>query len=245
MQITNILEQLGLSDNEAKVYLAGLELGKATIQELSRKSGVKRTTVYVVMDGLKEKGVFSQTKKNAKTFFIAQDPENMVDLLEKRLQGFKTALPELKSIYNIAEAKPKVRFYEGREGYLSVYENILRERPKELLVIASYDDFKKHIDEDYEEDWTIRRIKQGTYLRWLDFETTLVKAKAIKGKKGLREVRFLPNEFKFTSTMFIYGDKVVLVSGKQRDFIAIVIENQEFSQMFRQFFEMLWFFVKR
>jgi len=234
------LKQLGLSDNETRVYLAALELGQATVQELGKKSGVKRTTVYTAVDGLKEKGAISQIKKGAKTLLMAESPEVLAQMAERRAQMFKESLPELKSIYNAAGIKPRVRFYEGREGYLAVYENILKEKPKELLAIASYEDFKKHVDERYEEVWTVKRIKQGTFLRWLDFKTPSVRVMAVEGKKGLREIRFLPKEFAFTSSMFIYNDKIVIMSGGQKEFMAVVIENSEFCQMFKQFFEMLW-----
>ena len=234
------LKQLGLSDNETKVYLAALELGHATVQELGKKSGVKRTTVYTAIDGLKEKGIISQIKKGAKTFLVAESPEVLGQIADRRAQMFKESLPELKSIYNVSGTKPKVRYYEGREGYLAVYGNILKEKPKELLAIASYEDFKKHIDEQYEEVWTAKRIKQGIFLRWLDFETPSVQARVSEGKKGLREIRFLPKEFSFSATMFIYNEKVIMVSGKQKEFLAVVIENAEFSQMQKQVFEMLW-----
>lgn len=234
------LKQLGLSDNETKVYLAALELGQATVQELGKKSGVKRTTVYTAIDGLKEKGIISQIKKGAKTLLMAESPEVLGQIAERRAQMFKESLPELKSIYNIGGEKPKVRFYEGREGYYAVYKNILKDEPKELLAIASYEDWLKHIDWDFEEDWTKKRIAKGIKLRWLDFKTPKVEERAKEGKQGLREIRFLPREFPFTSSMFIYGGKIILMSGKQKEFMAVIIENSEFSQMQKQVFEILW-----
>lgn len=240
MSLITTLKQSGLSENEVKVYLANLELGQATVQELARKSGVKRTTIYTVIEGLKQKGLVAETKKGAKTFFAAENPKTLVQFSLKQHQQLKNILPELESIYNISDVKPKVRFYEGKEGYVSVYENILKDKPKELLVIASYDNFHRHLDPKYEEDWIKRRIERKIKLRWLDFETKTTKAMQKEGKKVLREIRFLPKDFPFTSTMFIYSNKVVIVSGRQKDFMAVVVENSEFYQMFKQLFETLW-----
>jgi sugar-specific transcriptional regulator TrmB len=234
------LKQLGLSENEAKVYLAALELGQATVQGLAKKSAVKRTTVYTALEGLKEKGLVSQTKKDKKTFFAAESPENLVRLSWQHYQQIKKSLPELKSIYNTSDTKPKVMFYEGREGYISVYENILKDEPKELLAIVSYDDFCRHLDYQYEQEWIERRIEKKITLRWLDFRTPKTEAMKKEGRKALREIRFLPKDFSFTSSMFIYENKLILMSGKQKEFMAVVIENTEFSQMFKQSFEMLW-----
>lgn len=234
------LKNFGLTNNEAKIYLAALELGQATVQELGKKAKIKRTTVYTTLEGLKQKGLISQTKKGKKTLFIAENPENLVIASEKRYKELKKALPELKSIYNLSPTKPKLRFLEGKQGFLSVYENILKEKPKEFLAIASYTDFANHIDEEYETKWTEQRIKKNIKLRWLDFETKHTKKLQKKGKKTLREIRFLPKEHPFTSTMFLYNDKVIIMSGKQKEFMAIVIENNEFYQMYKQLFEILW-----
>lgn len=234
------LKEFGLTDNEAKVYLACLELGTATVQGLGKKAGVKRTTVYTTIEGLKQKGVISQTKKAKKTFFVAEGPQRLVQLSERRLQQLKKMLPELKSIYNLAGAKPKLMFYEGREGYLAVYEDILKEKPKEFLTLSSYDDFYKHLDPVYEESWTKQRIAKGIRLRWLNFKTKRVAEYAAEGKKALRQIRYLPKKFPFTSTMFIYKGKVAIVSGKQKEFMAVVIEHAEFYETFKQIFEMLW-----
>lgn len=240
MGIISLLQDFGLTENEAKVYLANLELGEASVQALGHKSGVKRTTVYTTLEGLKEKGLLSQTKKGKKTLYLAESPETLKTLAERRAQALKTALPELKSIFNLPTLKPKVRFYEGREGYVSVYENIIHDNPPELLCIASYDDFYRHLDQQYEDAWTQRRVKNKINLRWMAFKTKETQKYQKEGRKALREVRFLPQEFSFTSTMFIYGDKVVIVSGGIKEFTAVVIENSEFYQMFKQLFEMLW-----
>lgn len=244
MSLIQTLQQFSLTENEAKVYLALLELGSASVQAASRKSIIKRTTIYTLIDSLKQKGLVSETQKGAKTFFNASDPETLLLLSGRRHQELKKVLPELKSIYNAAAHKPKVMFQEGKEGYLAVYESILKDAPKELLVISSYDDFCKHVDEKYEADWTQRRIAKKIYLRWLDFKTPLTLAMKAKDKESHRQISFLPDEFKFQSIMFLYGQKVILVSGRQKEFNAVVIENDEFSQMHQQIFEMLWRKVK-
>ncbi|MDD4990023.1 MAG: helix-turn-helix domain-containing protein [Candidatus Pacebacteria bacterium] len=244
MQLQTTLKEFGLTDNETRVYLAALELGQATIQELSKKAGVKRTTVYTTIEWLKDKGLLSQTKKGKKTLFLAENPDRIARFSEKRHQQIKDALPELKSIFNASQTKPTFQFYEGREGFLTVYEDILKDNPKEFLSIASSEHFYEHVDENYESRWVKKRLAKGMTLRWLDFQTPATEALHREDSKFLREIRFLPKGFPFTSTMFLYNNKTVVISGKQKDFLAVVIENQEFSQMFKAFFEMLWLKVK-
>lgn len=52
MNIENTLNSLGLSPNEAKVYLAALEMGTASAQDIAHKAGVIRTTGYSVLERL-------------------------------------------------------------------------------------------------------------------------------------------------------------------------------------------------
>ena len=75
--ITNQLKNLGLSDNEAKVYTAMLELGPATVLEISAKAGVNRPTTYVQVESLKKMGLVSTQTKGKKQLFIAQSPEQL------------------------------------------------------------------------------------------------------------------------------------------------------------------------
>ena len=56
-KLQSILKNIGLSETEAEVYLASLSLGPTTILKIARSSGVKRTSVYTIIDALKEKGL--------------------------------------------------------------------------------------------------------------------------------------------------------------------------------------------
>ena len=85
------LKKIGLSENETRVYLALLELGGSTAQEISKKAGVKRATTYVQLEALMKFGLVTSfekapERKNGaqKTFFRAEDPEHLADHGEAR-----------------------------------------------------------------------------------------------------------------------------------------------------------------
>ncbi|MBI2590251.1 TrmB family transcriptional regulator, partial [Candidatus Berkelbacteria bacterium] len=46
------LEELGFSENEARIYAANLELGPSTVADIARKAGVNRTTGYNILEVL-------------------------------------------------------------------------------------------------------------------------------------------------------------------------------------------------
>ena len=127
------LVSLGLSEKEAKVYLAALDLGPETVQKIAQKAGVNRPTAYVQIESLKEKGLMSQFEKGKKTFYVAESPERLSSLLnafEKELE-FKRAetsriLPALLDVFAGAGERPKVRFLEGVEGLKTIKQEFLK-----------------------------------------------------------------------------------------------------------------------
>ena len=111
MHIPQLLLKLGFSTNESKVYLAALELGTASAQDIARKAQIKRTTGYSVLSYLVNRGVAGKTKVKGKTRFVAEPPQRLLTLINEIEKGIKDALPELTAIYNRKETKPKITFY--------------------------------------------------------------------------------------------------------------------------------------
>jgi len=56
--LQKILHSLGLSEKEIQVYEAALELGPSTLQEISQKAGILRTSGYTYIRGLREKRTY-------------------------------------------------------------------------------------------------------------------------------------------------------------------------------------------
>ena len=124
------LKELGLAEKEAKVFLASLELGSSAVQEIAKKAEINRATTYVIIEKLMKKGLMSSVEKGKKTFFQTEDPKRLLKLLEEQEESlkrkeeeFKKYLPELETLFNIAEEKPKVRFFEGKEGLIAIRED--------------------------------------------------------------------------------------------------------------------------
>ena len=116
------LIDLGLSEKEAAVYLASIQLGPSPVQKISNKSRVNRATTYVIIESLMEMGLMSKYDEGKKTFFVAEKPERLVNYFEEKGRDLKDKIfkinqivPELNSLYNDLSDKPKVKYYEGVE----------------------------------------------------------------------------------------------------------------------------------
>jgi sugar-specific transcriptional regulator TrmB len=124
--LKDFLVQIGFSEKEAKVYLALLEVDHDSIADLSKKTGIKRTTVYPVLDYLKEKGLVKEITIKGKQCYQAESPERLETFVEeKKLQlneqsnKIKDMIPQFKGIMRESGERPIVEFYEGREAIIS------------------------------------------------------------------------------------------------------------------------------
>ncbi len=140
--LLQILQEYGLTPNEAKLYLANLELGATTVQDIAKKSKLKRTTIYSLVNMIKQKGLISEFRHGAKTYLVAEDPAHLQRIFEERYQRLQEAIPEFRSLYNTPTVKPKIRFYEGKEGIRLVYEDTLDEQ-KEILCFVGWHSMMK------------------------------------------------------------------------------------------------------
>jgi len=244
MELVKQLEQYGLEDKKAEVYLACLELGPSPVQSISQKTGIKRTTIYDIIDSLISQGLVTQTIKGKKRLFIAEDPETIKNLLQKKEQEFNQLLPELKSLHFIPGAKPKIKYYEGVEGVKKVLDDTLTSKEKVLQSILPIKDIIGVVGEDYFDYYTQKRIKLGYSLNTIRPEAkelviTVGKYKWVTSKKERREVRYPPKDFAFSMTMYLYDNKVALISSKKENF-GLIIESEEFAYNQKALFEVLW-----
>src|SRR3989344_8581990 len=92
------LTSLGLSDNEAKVYMAMLELGSATVLEISAKAGVNRPTTYVQIESLKKMGLVSTQTKGKKQIFIPESPDQLEFMIEREKKEIEVKKEELQKL---------------------------------------------------------------------------------------------------------------------------------------------------
>lgn len=127
------LQKFNLSENEAKLYIALLELGETSIQRISKKSKISRTTTYSIIESLQKKGLIISTKRQKRTFYYAENPKKLELILEEKLNSLKNLIPSILSISNLIDRKPKIKFFEGEEGIKNIYRDTLNFPDSELL----------------------------------------------------------------------------------------------------------------
>jgi sugar-specific transcriptional regulator TrmB len=241
MDIKTILEKAGLAGNEAKVYLALLELGSALAGEITKKSGVNRTNVYDALDKLTEKGLVSYVIQANRKFFEAVSPGRIVKYLEekekdirKRKELVNSALPELELKRKLSREPQEATIYKGKKGLKSIAEDILKTK-KELLVFGAEGKFVD-LFTHYAQQWHMRRGKLKIPVKIIYNER--IRAKKSKAKFPILKMRFNSNVYETPATTWIYGNKVAIIVWSDQP-IATLIRSKEVANSYRQFFNIL------
>lgn len=132
MELAHELQKIGLTDKEARVYLANLGLGQTSVQKIAHKAGVNRATTYVVLESLIKKGLCSTFSQKKKTYYMANDPELLTTLfkiqkkeIDEREKYFESILPQFRMLDSHAADKPTVKFFEGKQGLLNAMDEFV------------------------------------------------------------------------------------------------------------------------
>lgn len=245
------LQELGLSEKEAKVYLANLELGSSSVQDIARKAGVNRPTTYVQIESLITKGLSSSLIRGKKRYFNAESPEQLERLLdiqtkkiEDKKDNLKSILPELKNIFNLSEEKPKVRFFEGLEGFRAMQLDILRTDIKTFEEVTPIDDAYKIFPSK------LHQQRQKIINKFKTIPTRIIytskKGKFLPFEEGALMHRFVPTEkFPFAAEIDIYGENKIAVFSMKNRPVGVIIENKEITSTLRMLFDLAWIAAER
>ena len=216
-----LMQTLGLSEQEIAVYLAALELGEANIQEISRKSGVKRTSIYNFIDTLKERQLLSEIKKGKRKLYSAVSPHHLVDEQKSKVASVERLVPQLLAIQNKDHNKPRVSFYEGIEGIKEIYRMTLRDK-QTIYAWEDLDRTLQMLPEPFAKSYTEERAAKKIPARCIDRDSPLAREWTAKNDVRLaRETRFVPAE-EFGTEVNIFGNKVAFF-GYPKDFPFSVV----------------------
>lgn len=233
------LQQFGLDDKEAGVYLASLEIGYAPVQKIAQKAEIHRVTTYDIIEKLILKGLMDAVNKGKKRYFMAVEPNKILDSLRYKEQLFTGLMPELEALQRKSGNRPKVYYYEGRKAVWNAYLDRIRHRPdlKENLMYGSSEKLLTIFPEEYKK-FTIERIASGIKAKIIVEHSPSGLTEKRTAASQLREVKFLPEGKNFSANTVIYGDRVMTVSWDSM--LAVIIEDKNNADNQRVLFNLLW-----
>lgn len=240
------LQNFGLSDKEAKIYLSLLELDMATVFEVAKQSGINRSSAYVVLEALKKKGLVGISDDTKIRKYIAASPETLLHSAKSAAQkqedlraSIESIIPELKALHKGTRARPIVKVFEGENGAKEVYLSTFTANSKELRTFANPINIFNRIP-DFVEAHDKERNKRGIKMYLINPATkeVLELYKHVKPEPPVEVLLVPENKFNFTSDMGIIGDIVTFISPKE-DF-GIIIQSKEIAEILRTNFDLAW-----
>lgn len=221
--------------------MAALELGEFSILTLSYKTGIKRTTCYVIIEDLVRKGLIASFPRAKKTLYSATHPEVLAKNSERSYQLAKNIAPELQGIMKTVVEKPNVKVYIGRPGLQTIFDDFLiNNKEKEIRYITSISEMVTAVGEEYLDLWVERRVNQGIKtisIRIKDKE--MEKELYTETEQQLREIKYAPKDFYIPYSVHVYGKKIAFIS-TEKDLFGFIVESTDFNKTIRAFFDLLW-----
>ena len=240
-KLNNLLQDSGLNEKESEVYLTILELDRATVLEVAKRSKIKRSTVYEIIPLLESKGIVKKTKYGKKIFFVAESPKTVLSLIKEKEERFREALPELMAIFKSTEKRPKVFFYQGKDEIKEMYFDTLR-GGKPIYNYTSTIDLYRYLDEEVIKDYVERRIKLGIVTNIVAVDTPESREWQKNAVREMRKIKLIPNKsYDFSADVQIYGNKVIICTYKHGSgLFGLLIEDENIAKMQKLAFDIMW-----
>jgi len=234
------LEPLGLSPDEAIIFLSTLELGGGYASTIAQKSKIPRVNTYHVLEKLIKKKLIKPINRGKVKFFMPEPPQVLVNQQEEKFQQAKQLLPELLSITNTHPFKPKIQSFEGLENLQILFGHMLQAKSE----LIGYTNLEKMN--------TLMHNHLPVHLKKSKKSTIKRRLLSPKSKTGMTfmhdyyplertEILFInPEAFPFENDISIYDDFVAIISLNPQEPIGVLIESAAHAHTQRSIFNLAW-----
>lgn len=236
----NILKSIGLTENESEVYLAGIESGVGTVDNISRKTSLKRPNVYKIIDSLISKNLASVEFHGLKKLYKMENPENLVTILKEKDQKLASILPELLNSYNRVPSTAEIKISYGLVNLKKIYTGLIeKHNPHDYYYVISNLEKWKGLDDEFLQSFVDQRIKKDIHIKILSEKSEYASQMKQFERNFNQEVRFLPTSTSILTDTIITPKKLLIVS--LGDPITIFeIENYYLINSNKSNFETIW-----
>jgi sugar-specific transcriptional regulator TrmB len=241
------LMDFGLSEKEAKVYLAALSLGASPVQNIAKEADVNRATTYAVIENLSKRGIMSWYRQGKKVKYFAERPEKVIQHLVNRKRShldnktthLKKLMPELLARQKKQESKTTLTYYEGKVGVQEATKSIFRGFDEKYRIIYNHDEFyskfKPRELKNMASDRITKNIK-AHIIRVIDKEPpTAPHANQLNVANKKLDISF---------DLSLY-DKMTRIVSLKDPVSAITINNKAITNTFKNLFDLLYEVIEK
>jgi sugar-specific transcriptional regulator TrmB len=242
-----MLEQIGLTKGEIRVYIALLELGESTKTPIATNSGVSPGKIYDVLERLTKKGLVSVIKKGSVKHFRVANPHHLQKYLDEKKMALekeegivKSLLPQLLATYEAKQTTTDAEVYKGWNGMSTVYADLLDtlQPGDEFFIFGA----SKGVDEERVKTFYTRfnkRVLAKKLKANIIFNEEARNNIPEAAKTGT--VRYLQQTT--PSEIVVYGRKTAIVL-LEKEPLVILIRGESIATSFKAYFDALWQIAK-
>jgi predicted transcriptional regulator len=253
--ISNLLQKNGFSNYEAEVYLAILKLKKSNGIQISEAVNADKTTVYRAIYKLLKLGLIASTGDKYNNLLFVKDINKLQSLLENKLselnQGIELLglfIDQYPTLENDALLKSKMTLLKGEDAVKAIYD-IRHENPNTLIREITTERVFNKMGIDRKASWDThaywdkiiaQRKKAGCFLHQIveNEDSSIIYHRT--NKEQFKEVRVVPEDFKITAGINIFGNKVGIFNTKSKDIIAVIIDDAMIAGLCANMFDFIW-----
>ena len=248
IRLKSLLSLFHLKPTEMELFERILENGAVSATELAREASITRTSVYDYLTRLKERGLITQTLKGGVRKYSVEPPEKIQILLaeqEKNLALAQEAIVDLKNVYGKSQTrmKPFLQLFEGREELQQMMKDLLLYQNITVRVYWPILDVIKLLTPRFIEEFHRERVKRNITLKTIWPRTQIPSLKQYSflkvGDQNKREVRLAQKGVDFSLGYTLYENKVRFISSSRESF-GFLITSNEFAQMMKGQFDIIW-----
>jgi sugar-specific transcriptional regulator TrmB len=251
------LKKFGLSENQAKIYLALTQYGESRIQTIVNIVHLPRTSVY---DCLKTLSQFGLVEKIVGHKFVKIKPYPISHLrhgLEEKILKLKTLSSDITELEQAIKLLPNaksfsstiVRYYSGVTGARQLFYNTLNAKSM-VNVYSAYGRSKfvgKKFYMNFVQESLEKNIKERVLINPTERALNFIKQDtgSSLARTKLNDLRFLPEEnLTIKGETFIYDNIYAQINLSANGINGFEIESRSFTEMQRSIFETLWRLAK-
>lgn len=257
--LPSTLENIGLNQKEALVYAALINLGGAFPSQIAEQAKLNRTTVYKILLDLSVKGLVNEIKKRNKIFYQVERPDKLmryvksqVTLAHDRVEKAERLIPDFEGLYSALTNKPKILYFEGIDGILSMYEDQISITKKyEMLAFSNASELEQVFPDKFFINYRRSKEKIGITTRGIIPDTEKDKTfvpRLYEGftKEVIPQTKYVPAaEFSFKGEIVVYAEnKVAIVNLNKEQLTGLIIEDETIHNMMKMIFELSWKGIK-
>ncbi len=237
--IENNLKKLGFTNNEIKIYLTLVRLGKIRAGDVIKETGLQRSVVYNSLEELIERELVTKTLSKGVATYSINDPDALVQEAEERRLLAETTALALKEKQSVKDREVVV--YEGKDIIKRISDKSLGAKsgstiyflgPSKFGIQSNLEKYWKHFHKE--------RINKNIKCKILYDRNTDNKILVERNNLPLCEAKYLPIEAEIPMWFSICGDLVGMIIPSEEPPLAFLIKSPKTAEALTKYFDYLW-----